>query len=150
MRLEKWTTSQTRQYSVHYICTTLFRTMSLIDLRPKFISQGVGKLKLDKKNYHGFGKPNIKSWQILIANQLIAKIMDYDGGEREARYAGETIEQAKNHVGTHRTVVGRPAVRAHVSTPQWAGLCVCVGSAAAHGRHGSGRAGVFFMKSKFY
>jgi hypothetical protein len=34
-----------------------------------------GKPKLNKKNYHGFSKPNVRDWQVLIANQTIAKIM---------------------------------------------------------------------------
>jgi hypothetical protein len=27
------------------------------------------------KNFHKFGKPNVRGWQVLVANQIIAKIM---------------------------------------------------------------------------
>ena len=39
--------------------------------------QRFGKPKLGKKSCHGFGKPNVRGWQVLVANQIIAKIMAY-------------------------------------------------------------------------
>jgi hypothetical protein len=31
--------------------------------------------KLDKKCFQRFGKPNMRSWQILVGNQMLDKIM---------------------------------------------------------------------------
>jgi hypothetical protein len=29
------------------------------------------------KKFHKFGKPNVRCWQVLVANQIITKIMTY-------------------------------------------------------------------------
>jgi hypothetical protein len=40
--------------------------------------QRFGNPKLGKKkSFLGFGKPNVRGWQVLVANQIIVKIMAY-------------------------------------------------------------------------
>jgi len=37
--------------------------------------QRFGKLKVGQKNCHRFGKPNVRVWQVLVENQILAKTM---------------------------------------------------------------------------
>jgi hypothetical protein len=36
-----------------------------------------GEPKIEQKHCHRFGKPNVIVWQVLVANQILAKIMAY-------------------------------------------------------------------------
>jgi len=49
--------------------------MSLIGLWPNFAMPKIWQPKIGQKNCHRFGKPNVRVWQVLVANQILAKIM---------------------------------------------------------------------------
>ena len=61
---------------MHYVFEDRKRKLRvcLIDFQ-NLSCQRFDKTKVGQKICHRFGKPNVRVWQVLVANQILAKIM---------------------------------------------------------------------------